>query len=345
MTTENICHTIRYGIWHTVRSMESFSSLLDPFKRSHQPNTGVCETSPPHRCTCHFGNKPLYLPSENTSSAPAGLTFAPFSDGFDDGFNPSDAGHDNHLSEFKRLGSKYLTDLAANLAKQGCPFTCIVYSLALPGAAQLARDLGVPSALLWIQPATVFTLFYYYFHGYEAVMTSDQIDIPETKPWVLENTFDALEPQSLRAIGKLNLIGIGPLLNNPSDKSFQADLFHEDSKDYMEWLNSKTDASVVYVSFGSLSELSRQMEAIGDGLLESGRPFLRVIRKGKEDKEKAKIMARFEEMNKKGLSALVFTGGGSFSPFGWLFCNSLWLEFNIGGFGCRSTNGGVSTVV
>ncbi|KAJ4958116.1 hypothetical protein NE237_025227 [Protea cynaroides] len=277
-----------------------------------------------------------YRRMENTSSAPAGLTFAPFSDGFDDGFNPSDAAHDNHSSEFKRLGSKFLTDLAANLAKEGCPITCIVYSLVIPWAAQLARDLGVPSALLWIQPATVLSLYYYYFHGYEAVMTSDQIDLPglplltskdvpsffhdsknpafqpfpkqfetldqETKPWVLVNTFDALEPQSLRAIGKLNLIGIGPLLNNPSDKSFRADLFHEGSKDYMEWLNSKTDASVVYVSFGSLSELSMpQMEAIGNGLLESRRPFLWVIRKGKEDKEKEKIMARFEQMNQEGL--------------------------------------------
>ncbi|KAJ4959327.1 hypothetical protein NE237_026438 [Protea cynaroides] len=68
----------------------------------------------------------------------------------------------------------------------------------------------------------------------------------------------------------------------------------------MEWLNSKTNASVVYVSFGSLSELSKpQMEAIENGLLESRRPFLWVIRKGEEDKEK--IMATFEQKNQGGL--------------------------------------------
>ncbi|KAJ4958480.1 hypothetical protein NE237_025591 [Protea cynaroides] len=158
---------------------------------------------------------------ENTSSAPAGLTFAPFSDGFDDGFKPNVAGRDNHLSEIKRIGSKFIPDLTANLAKEGRPITCIVYSPILPWAAQLARELGVPSALLWIQPATVFILYYYYYHGYEAFMTSDQVELPglplltskdvpsffhdsknpafqlfpeqfetleqETKPWVLAN--------------------------------------------------------------------------------------------------------------------------------------------------------------
>ncbi|KAJ4958777.1 hypothetical protein NE237_025888 [Protea cynaroides] len=277
-----------------------------------------------------------YSHRENTSSAPPGLTFAPFSDGHDAVIKINDPDPYNHVSEIKRIGSKFTTDLIANLAKEGRPITCIVYSLIIPWAAQIARDLGVPSALLWIQPATVFNLYYHYFHGYEAVMTSDQIELPglplltskdvpsfffdsnksgiqvfqehfetleqETKPWVLVNTFDALEPQSLRAIAKFNLIGIGPLLNNPSDKSFRADLFHEGSKDYMEWLNSKMDASVVYVSFGSLAELSKpQMEAIGNGLLESRRPFLWVIREGEEDKEKAEIMVRFEEKNPEGL--------------------------------------------
>ncbi|XP_042495820.1 phloretin 4'-O-glucosyltransferase-like [Macadamia integrifolia] len=293
---------------------------------------------------------------QNTSSSsttPDGLSFAPFSDGFDDGFKPNDSAHANHMSEFRRRGSNFLTEIVPKLAKVGCPITCIVYSLVIPWAAHLARNLGIPSALLWIQPATVLDIYYYYFHGYETVMSStithDHIQLPgdlplftardvpsfflqsnddtksalqlfqeqfetleqETaaKPWVLVNTFDALEPQALAAIDKLNLIGIGPLLpspyldgNDPSDQSFRADLFHGGSKDYIEWLNSRTEASVVYVSFGSLAVLSKpQMEAIANGLLESRRPFLWVIRGGKEDEEERKIMDRLEEINEVGL--------------------------------------------
>ncbi|XP_043717978.1 crocetin glucosyltransferase, chloroplastic-like [Telopea speciosissima] len=190
---------------------------------------------------------------------------------------------------------------------------------------KIARKLHVPSALLWIQPATFLDIYYYYFNGYSDLIAnrsdpSYSIELPrlpslicrdlpsfflpsnpyafalktfkqqfetleqETKPRVLMNTFDALEPQGLKAIEKLNLVAIGPLIpsayldgKDPSDKPFGADLF-KGSKDYIEWLNSKPNSSVVYVGFGSVAELpNRQMEAIANGLLQSRRPFLWVI--------------------------------------------------------------------
>ncbi|XWS44828.1 hypothetical protein CRYUN_Cryun15aG0082500 [Craigia yunnanensis] len=55
----------------------------------------------------------------------------------------------------------------------------------------------------------------------------------------------------------------------------------------IEWLNSKPESSVIYVSFGSLSVLAKpQMEELAKGLLEIGRPVLWVIREnGVEQKE------------------------------------------------------------
>jgi UDP:flavonoid glycosyltransferase YjiC (YdhE family) len=134
----------------------------------------------------------------------------------------------------------------------------------------------------------------------------------ETHPRVLVNTFDALEPRALTAIKKLNLVGVGPLIpsafldgNDPSDKSF-GDLIQA-SKDhyYIEWLNSKAESSVVYISFGSLSVLTKpQMEELARGLLDSGHSFLWVIRNtdrnGKEEKEIEKLSCR-EELEEKGL--------------------------------------------
>ncbi|PRQ38311.1 putative crocetin glucosyltransferase [Rosa chinensis] len=94
---------------------------------------------------------------------------------------------------------------------------------------------------------------------------------------------------------------------DPSEKSF-GDLF-ENSKNsaYLEWLNSMPKESVIYISFGSISMLSKiQMEEIAKGLLNSGRPFLWVIREnqkngeGKEEKEEDKLSCR-EELEELGM--------------------------------------------
>ncbi|KAA8527888.1 hypothetical protein F0562_035243 [Nyssa sinensis] len=131
----------------------------------------------------------------------------------------------------------------------------------------------------------------------------------ETNPQVLINTFDALESEALKAIPKLNLLAVGPLIpsaflggEDPSDTSFGGDLF-EKSGDYVEWLNSKPKSSVIYVSFGSISVLSKkQMEEIASGLLESKRPFLWVIREEQQNGEKVedKLSCR-EELEKQGI--------------------------------------------
>ncbi|PQQ18458.1 crocetin glucosyltransferase chloroplastic [Prunus yedoensis var. nudiflora] len=155
-------------------------------------------------------------------------------------------------------------------------------------------------------------------YGFALPLFEEQFELleRETKPIILVNTFDALEPEALKAIDKYNLIGIGPLIpsafldgKDPSDKSFRGDHFQksEDSS-YIEWLNSRPEGSVVYVSFGSISVLSKpQMEEIAKGLLDSGRPFLWVIREKEEsngqdkeaEKEEEKLSCR-EELEELG---------------------------------------------
>ncbi|KAL2469458.1 UDP-glycosyltransferase 75D1 [Abeliophyllum distichum] len=214
------------------------------------------------------------------------ITFVAFSDGYDDGFKLSDD-HEHYMTEIRNRGSDTLRDTILDSANQGRRVTCLVYSLLLPWAAAVAREVHIPCALLWIQPATVLDLYYYYFNGYgeEINNSSDdpswaiqlprlpllaKRDIPsfmlpsnsykfalpsfkeqletldaETKPKVLVNTFDALEPDALKAIEHYDLIGIGPLIpsafldgKDPSDKAVGGDLFHK-SEDYVQWLNSK----------------------------------------------------------------------------------------------------------
>ncbi|XP_028796736.1 crocetin glucosyltransferase, chloroplastic-like [Neltuma alba] len=271
-----------------------------------------------------------------------GLTIASYSDGYDDGFtdSTSNAKVDLYLSEFKRLGKQALTNLVASKSNEGHPFAAVIYSLYLSWAAEVARSLHVPSAFLWVQPATVLDIYYYYLRGYtdyidgESKDPEGEIKLPglplmktkdlpsfllpsniysfaiplmdehfreldlEVKPRVLVNSFEALESEAIRAVSKMNMIPVGPLIpsaflggKDPSDTSFGLDIFSR-SSGYAEWLDSQPERSVVYVSFGSLSSLpERQMREIACALLDSGRPFLWVIR----DFEKQKTSEEEEE--------------------------------------------------
>ncbi|KAL2332624.1 hypothetical protein Fmac_013837 [Flemingia macrophylla] len=283
----------------------------------------------------------------NKSTTP-GLSFATFSDGYDDGYKAADDSDIvSYIYQLKRRGSEWLRNTVAAAKNDGQPFTCVAYTMLLTWAAQVARELQLPVALLWIQPATVFDIYYHYFHQYKDDITHQSHlelpglpfplasrDIPsfllssdiytfvlpsleeqfqeldqETNPVLLVNTFEELEPEALIAVDKYSMIPIGPLIpsafldeKNPSDTSFGADIF-DVSNDYVEWLDSKPKLSVVYVSFGTLAVLSkRQMEELARALVDSGYPFLWVIREnnGKEEKEKLQGLSCGEELEVKG---------------------------------------------
>ncbi|KAE8714519.1 UDP-glycosyltransferase 75D1 [Hibiscus syriacus] len=293
--------------------------------------------------------------SRRMTKVPAaqGLSFSPFSDGYDDGIKPGDD-PERYLSEFRRRGKEALSDLIITNENEGKPITCIIYSLLLTWAAEGAREHHIPSALLWIQPTTVFDIYYFYFNGYESTI-KDQADesnskslikLPGLPPlatrdlpsffsasnvynWglsmfqeqmevlyeepnakILVNTFDALEPEALKAIDKFKMIAFGPLipssfLKDQLDSSLRTDLFQCDSNEYLQWLDSKQKSSVVYVSFGSMSVLAKQqVEEIARALIDSGRPFLWVVRnqklRGEEVTEEDKLSCR-EEIEQFGM--------------------------------------------
>ncbi|XP_016445752.1 UDP-glycosyltransferase 75C1 [Nicotiana tabacum] len=258
-----------------------------------------------------------------------GLTLAPFSDGYDNGYPNVGKSLDEYrefYASFIALGSEFVSEIFTDRAKEGRPFSRIIYTAVLSWVGIVARRLNAPATLLWIQPATLLDIYYYYFTSYKEAFKNcpdedKSLEIPglpffvgtreipsfllssnglmdwliqtikehielinsESNEIVLVNTFDALEFEALRAIKNVNMVGIGPLIpsafldGNPSDTSYGGDL-RQCSKDYMEWLNSKPNASVVYVAFGSYTELPKQMmEEIAQGLLQSERPFLWVV--------------------------------------------------------------------
>ncbi|XP_028759543.1 crocetin glucosyltransferase, chloroplastic-like [Neltuma alba] len=282
---------------------------------------------------------------DKTSTNIPGLSFAPFSDGFDDGYKPEEGSDDlkasaeHYMSEFRRRGSESLADLIVSSKQNGGhPFTCIVHTMLLPWTTELARQFHLPSALLWVQPATLFDIFYYYFKDDNLIKNklssaSNSIELPglppleppelpsfitclsgtyafvlplmgeelrilqqEANPTVLLNTFEELEADALRVLDdSFRAIAVGPLV--PSILLDGENLW-DTRNDYMEWLSSKPESSVIYISFGSLCVLpKRQMEEIARGLIDSGRPFLWSIR---EEEEQEKVSEYAEEMEEKG---------------------------------------------
>ncbi|KAG5568080.1 hypothetical protein H5410_064902 [Solanum commersonii] len=212
-----------------------------------------------------------------------------------------------YMSEIRSRGSQTLRDIILKSSDEGRPVT----------SSEVARELHIPSALLWIQPATVLDIYYHYFNGYEDEMKCSSNDpnwsiqlprLPLLKcqdlPSFLvssgskddkysfalptfkeqldtldgEEKIQELEP--LKAIEKYNLIGIGPLI--PS--SFLG------GKDSLE------------SSFGG-DLFKSQMMTTWNGLIEIKRPFLWVIRdqeniKSRKKKKKIKLHDGIREARK-----------------------------------------------
>ncbi|OMP02581.1 UDP-glucuronosyl/UDP-glucosyltransferase [Corchorus olitorius] len=262
----------------------------------------------------------------NKTSTVQGLSYASFSDGYDQGFKQGTDDLNHYMVEIKRCGSQTLREFIAKSINQGTKFACVVYCTLLPWVPLVAREFQIPTTFLWNQTATVLNIYHHSFKGYDNSLLSHN-DLPvflipsnpctlvlaafkehfeildqETKPIVLVNSIDALEAEAMKDFVSYKSVGIGPLLKDPLETSSEGDLFHV-SKEYkeMKWLNSKPESSVIYVSFGTLSVLSKaQMEELAKGLLETGRPFIWVIKETKPEEEEGLSWVRVRK-NEEGL--------------------------------------------
>ncbi|MCO5550136.1 hypothetical protein L7F22_003617 [Adiantum nelumboides] len=111
---------------------------------------------------------------------------------------------------------------------------------------------------------------------------------PQEAAWNLGNNFEELEQEACAAFKKEvpNFLPIGPLLpidvlcRNPLNTASAGimSLLPEDAT-CNEWLSQHEKASVIYISFGSIANMSEEeVEELIKGLEESGSPFLWAIR-------------------------------------------------------------------
>ncbi|KAK6146379.1 hypothetical protein DH2020_020248 [Rehmannia glutinosa] len=199
----------------------------------------------------------------------------------------------------------------AVLFTQPCAVSSIFYHMH-KGTLEISRDEGsevllpgMPVMGLKDLPTLVYDM-----NSYPSLLRLlvEQFSTFEKADWRLFNTFDKLEDEILKWMAtKYPIRTIGPTV--PSmyiDKRIQGNndyglsLFKPKTESWAEWLDTKDDQSVIYVSFGSLADLSeKQMEEIALGLTETKCSFLWVVR----DSEQSKLPQDFtsDQLTEKGL--------------------------------------------
>lgn len=246
-----------------------------------------------------------------------------------------------YMTNMRQHGSQNLTKILQKSANEGRPVTCLVYSLLIPWASAVARDMHVPSAFLAIQCAAAFAIYSRFFgrhdgRGIDETSVSVSIqdlpifsscDLPtfvlpqnsmnsfmgpmmtehmqeiETLPksLLLLNTFQELEQEAIKEL-ESKLDVIAIGPLISSDKSSLTGGDLNDEESYFEWLDSKPEKSVVYIAFGSLVVMNKEQKIeILHGLVHSKRPFLWVVRSWDSEEEEVKKMVEDEMKNCDGM--------------------------------------------
>ncbi|XP_061993380.1 mogroside IE synthase-like [Rosa rugosa] len=221
----------------------------------------------------------------------------------------------------KFLVYDYIMPWALDVARQhgmdGAPFyptssgVAALYYQFLEGTLKLPLREGQPATLPSMPPLELNDLptFLSDLDLYPLLLklTAHIPNLREVK-WIFHTTFDKLESEVLESMAShgLPVRAIGPTVPSmfldkrlEDDKDYGLNLLKPDEENCMKWLDSKETGSVVYASFGSLSNLSKEeVEELASCLTNCSYYFLWVVR----ETEKEKLPEKFlDEITRKGL--------------------------------------------
>ncbi|KZV26176.1 hypothetical protein F511_06343 [Dorcoceras hygrometricum] len=155
--------------------------------------------------------------------------------------------------------------------------------------------IGTKDLMSFLQEKEITVVHRFVFQAYEQIGNAD---------FILLNTVQELEPKTVQALNQiLPTYAIGPVNFSARDIKISKALVQQ--TECTEWLQSKPPASVLYVSFGSLVQTTKQViEEIAHGLLLADINFIWVVRKNMvTDSDAADVLpSGFEQtVKEKGL--------------------------------------------
>ncbi|GAB2219820.1 hypothetical protein Droror1_Dr00007457 [Drosera rotundifolia] len=204
---------------------------------------------------------------------------------------------DQYLVQLDQVGRRRLPQMLSRLAAEGRPVSCLINNPFIPWVCDVAEELGLPSAMLWVQSAACFLSYYYYYHGLVPFPTETEpyidVQIPTlpllkwdeipsflhpttpypflrraimgqyknlSKPFcVLMDTYQELEHEIIEYTSNLCPIKpVGPLFKNP--KAQDSTVRGDQLKadgNCITWLDTQPAGSVVYISFGTVVYLKQ----------------------------------------------------------------------------------------
>ncbi|EPS57614.1 hypothetical protein M569_17203, partial [Genlisea aurea] len=96
---------------------------------------------------------------------------------FDDGWDLTDANRgdlDTYLAQLETVGRKKLPEMIAEQGRMGRPVSCLINNPFIPWVVDVAAELGIPSALLWVQSCACFSAYYHYYNGLVRFPTAEE---------------------------------------------------------------------------------------------------------------------------------------------------------------------------
>uniref|UniRef100_A0A7C8YKQ1 Glycosyltransferase n=1 Tax=Opuntia streptacantha TaxID=393608 RepID=A0A7C8YKQ1_OPUST len=72
---------------------------------------------------------------------------------------------DQYLPQLELVGRRRVPEILDRLAGEGRPVSCLVNNPFIPWVSDVAEELGLPSAMLWVQSCACFLAYYCYHHN------------------------------------------------------------------------------------------------------------------------------------------------------------------------------------
>ncbi|KAL5707109.1 limonoid glucosyltransferase [Ranunculus cassubicifolius] len=119
------------------------------------------------------------------------IRFEFFSDGCADD-DPQRHDLDYQFHQLETVGRESVVELIKKQAELGRPVSCVINNPFVPWASDVATDMGIPCAVLWVQSCAVYSAYYHYHHNLSSFPTIDQPNLSVDLPGMPTLKFDEI---------------------------------------------------------------------------------------------------------------------------------------------------------